>query len=52
MLLWAFTDFSNYMNSLYISNLYESTRKPELYETTGSLETTSNINQLIILPQT
>lgn len=52
MLLWAFTDFSNYMNSLYISNLYESTRKPELYETTGRLETTSNIHQLILLPQT
>lgn len=52
MLLWAFTDFSKYMNSLYISNLYESTHKPELYETTERLETTSNIYQLIILSQT
>ena len=39
------------MNSLYISNLYESIHKAQLYETTGSLETTSNSHQTIILSQ-
>lgn len=37
------------INSLYISNLYESIRKPQLYETTGRLETASNSHQSILL---